>query len=143
MTRLATLADVPALVHCAEAFPLQAIEPTAVTPLFEMSITQGACFLAEDNGVVTGFIVGLVLPHPFTGTFYVDIIAFWLLPTHQTSAAALGLLRKLLRFADAEPLPVVKVSAPIGSHLGKVLLKLGFEAVEVTYIKGAPWLSRR
>lgn len=141
MVRKAVERDVPRLVEASLAFPHYIISAEAVEPIFGVSIEQGACFLAERDGAIVGFIVGVVGPNAFSGRTYLDVIAFWVVPEHRATGAALKLLRCMLRFQWTEPLELVKI-ALADERLGRYLQREGFHPVEVTYLKGSAWQQR-
>lgn len=131
--------DAPGIVRCAARFPHYRVVPRAIEPLVEASIEMQACFVAQNTRAeIVGFVVGLVLPHPFSGRPYLDVIALWLEPEYRRSSAGLGLLRKILRFSWTEPLELVKI-AVADSRLRAFLHRQGFRDVETVLIKGDAW----
>ena len=141
VVRLADEDDVHAIIDCALTFPSYDVVPEAIEPLIRASIAQGACFVAVE-AQVTGFLVGLVLPHPFSGRAYVDWIALYVQLAHRRTGAGLGLLRKMLRFSWREPLELVKI-AVADSRLRTFLHRQGFREVETVLIKGDAWQQFR
>jgi len=108
--------------------------PENVGALFDLALLCEGMFVAEHEGQVVGFLCAIALPHPMTGEFYADVVAWFVLPAWRGSWAAAGLFRKMLRWSSTEALDMVKIARPVNSQIGTVYERAGFAPVEVVYL---------
>jgi GNAT superfamily N-acetyltransferase len=137
--RVAQASDVEGVVVCARGYELEHTDDDHVAYLFYLAEHCGGMFVAEDQGQIVGFLCSIVMPHAFSGRLYLEVIALFVQPSHRNTWAAGALLRKMLDFAAALPLDMVKIAAPMSSRLGTVLHRAGFKEQETVMVKGARW----
>ena len=135
IVRRATPDDCEGVVTCARAYELTTCDDDYVASLFHVALACDGMFVALDQAIVVGFCGALVLPHPFSGQPYLNVIAVFVHPTHRGTWAALGLLRAMLAWALLLPLNTVTISAPQGSGLSRILERLHFTPLETVFIK--------
>lgn len=135
IVRRAVAADCEGVVACARFYELTTCDDDHVAHLFHLALACDGMFVAIDNDQVVGFCCTIILPHPFSGAAYLEVIAVFVQPSHRGTWAALGLLRKMLAWASQQPLDMVKIAAPLGSRLHGLLARLGFTDVETVFIK--------
>lgn len=151
--RHATADDRAGVIVCARQFEHLETSDAHVGQLFDLALACDGMFVAIDDGLigrrsptttgVIGFCCALILPHPFAGFPYCDVVALFVQPSHRQTRAGFRLLRLLLRWCSTQPLDMVKMSAPLDSQLGMILHRAGFTAVETVYLKGSRWQAHR
>lgn len=128
---------------CARQFELLTTDDDHVAHLFHLAVGCGGMFVAEDQGRIVGFLCSILGPHPFAGGLMLQVVALFVEPAYRGTWATGALLRKMLAFSAQQPLDFVTIAAPMGSRLGTLLRRLGFEELEVVMVKGERWPSHR
>lgn len=77
------------------------MDDTKASKLFRRSINDRnmATFVAEVDGKVVGFVIGMCEEHVFSRDLYVTDVAFCVLPEHRDQAV--WLLRRLIRWSNS------------------------------------------
>jgi GNAT superfamily N-acetyltransferase len=139
--RLATLADVPALVAMGRTFlaalyaGVLADNPEALGALASQLITrEDAVVYVADQPVhgVIGMIAMMLYPHPMSGERVASEIFWWVSPTHR--GCGMRLLRQAQAWAIARDAQLLQMIAPT-PDVAAFYTRLGFEPVETTFFK--------
>lgn len=145
MIRDATDADIPRILAMGRAFadatPYGALMPfdaAQVEALARYLMAEHKVLVAclPDVGTVVGMLALTCLPHPFTGALTVDEVVWWVDPEARALQVGVQLLEHGEEWARAKSVPVVKMVAPTGSAVVRLLERRGYRQVEVTLYKG-------
>lgn len=143
MIRLATLADVPALVTMGQRF-LEATDygahlATSPAHLEELArallaTDQAAIFVAEVGGVVVGCLALHVFPHPMSGEQTANELVWWVNP--EARGVGLLLLRRGEQWAKAMGAQTLQMVAPqAATDVQAFYQRAGFVPVETMYAR--------
>ena len=95
-------------------------------------------FVSEDSGELTGFISGMIHPHPFNPATLVRTSMFWyVLPSRRGGRSALKLLESFSGVRESVGVPSV-IGIREGANVSERSMKrLGFEVSEKIYRRRA------
>lgn len=142
MIRQATDADIPALAamgarfHAASDYAnLLTPTPEAVERTLRGLLAGGVIFVGEQDGVLAGAILGMVMPHFLSGELVCGELAWWVDPAHRGSLGV-RLLRRLEEWARAQGAVRMAVAAPAGApRVDALYLRTGYCMVEKAFMK--------
>ena len=136
--------DMPELVELGQQFAAASpyaehySEEQFISILYRLlSMETAACFVAEKDGHVIGFIFAVLSSMWFNQTVpIVGEIAWWVSPEHRGRAGLL-LLKQLEQWAAERKAVLLSVCEfdTVGKGLSSVLERRGFTAVEKNYYK--------
>lgn len=96
----------------------------------------GVVFVAiADDGALVGCLALVAARHDLTDALLADELAYWVLPGRRSGAAGYHLLRSAEEWAHARGVKTLRMFAPIGSRLGTLYTRSGYQALETTHIK--------
>lgn len=141
MIRLATLADVPALVAMGQRFLAStdygahvAASPAHLEDLAKalLATDQGVIFVAEIGGAVVGFLALHAFPHPMSGELTANELVWWVNP--EARGVGVALLRRGEAWAKAIGATCLQMVAPqAATDVRAFYERAGFVPVETMY----------
>lgn len=144
MIRLGTLADVSRLMTLAHHFldstiygGLLALSDDHVEALIHVALSRGVIFVWEDP---TGRLIGFIamagpFEHQLSGDSFAEEIAWWVEPDQRRTDIGRALLAEAEAWAIGAGICVLKMIAPTGSGIGRYYETLGYQPVEMAYMK--------
>lgn len=140
--REAVLADTDCLVEMATRFLAESpygrlfpADPARLGLLVGMCLELGVIFVAEGEAGAVGMIALVALTDPFGGVTYADEIAWWVDPAHRESVIGPRLLARAQNWTRTRGLAFLKMVAPANTEVGRFYERIGFTAIETSYIK--------
>lgn len=103
--------------------------------LYAQILEHGLLLAARVDGRYVGFLAAVVLPHPFTGRPYADIIAWHVSPTARRTLAGPQLLGAFVDWATRKRLTLIKMAGPVTPRAARFFRSQRFEPVEVTFVR--------
>lgn len=107
--------------------------------LFHASLNMGLCAVAEKDGEVIGFVLGMAAPSMMNKHYYIGAeLAWWVEPEHRKGMAGIKLLRHIEKSASQMNLSMWSMMAleelnPDGVE--RLYLNSGYQKTESTYSK--------
>lgn len=143
MIRQATLEDGPRLfvmcLHFLRETPYGAILPEnheAIHALISLVLEHGVGFVAVDSSEEIVGMIGLVeRPDPFTGGVYGEEVVWWVEPHARRGSSGPALLKAAEAWARSRGVPFLKMVAPVGGDVGVYYSRLGYQPIEMVYMK--------
>lgn len=141
--RNGTPADRFRLVEMATRFILSSpygtilkVEPELMLALVDTMLENGVVWVAElEPGQVVGMLGIWQATHPFDGRKVADEIAWWVEPEYRNTSAGWRLFTYMEGWCVQNRLHMVKMVAPEGSPVADFYQRMGYQAVETTWIK--------
>lgn len=145
--RLATADDLDEIARMASTFMdctryASALSPTAddFRASFANILDHGRIWVAEIDGVVCGFLAGMVGPFWFQpGQRYALEIAWWMQPESRGRPEGVRLLFEFERWAKEQQVACICMSDIVikgESAAERILQRLGYQVTERTFVKG-------
>ena len=145
--RLATTADLDAIAEMAATFMdctryAAKLAPTVndFRSSFAVILDQGRIWVAEVDGVVCGFLAGMVGPFWFLPTErYALEVAWWMDPAYRGRPEGVRLLFEFERWAKEHQVAAICMSDIVikgESAAERILQRLGYSMTERTFVKG-------
>lgn len=146
MIRKATQEDVPAIVEMVGHFMAAKVgdtiygqvltfRPKKVEQLARAVIERGLLLVAVVDNQVVGMLAGFPLEDVVAGTPMFDELVWWVEPAHRNGSIGPRLVAQAEKWARQKGLRLFKMVAPAGSGVGDYYEKMGYEAVESSYVK--------
>jgi GNAT superfamily N-acetyltransferase len=110
-------------------------KPGHLDTLFDLTVTHGRVFVADDDGTLVGLIAGIVVPHGLTGNLYCEEVLWYVRAAARESGCGLQLLGALTEWATINGATMLKMLAPAESPVGHLLERHGFARVETAFMK--------
>lgn len=142
MIRDATPDDIPRLVEMGERFLTETVyrgrvtvNPVAMARTVGLLLASevGAVFVSEQHGTVVGMIGLLLFEHPITGELTASELFWWMDDRHRGGPDAIRLLRRGERWARELGAAKMHMIAPVGSGVGRLYQRCGYEELETAW----------
>lgn len=140
--REATADDTARLVEMAQRFlaesrygQLFGADPLRLGALVATCLALGVIFVAEVEDGIIGMLALVAVPDPFSDVRYADEIAWWVEPAHRAGIVGPRLLMRAQNWTRSQRLPFLKMVAPADTQVGGFYERVGFRAIETSYIK--------
>jgi len=111
------------------------IDPVLVGLHFDLGLSNGIVLVAEEDGIVVGFLGVVAHAHPLNGEGFMRELAWTVAPPFRRGRVGPALLAEAENWGRRSGLSMIEMSAPEGSLVGRFYRRMGYRPVETAYFK--------
>lgn len=106
-----------------------------ITKVFDFGADGVGLLALDESDQVVGCLAMLVTEHDLLDALDAAELCYWVEPDRRATTAAVQLLRAAENWAHDRGVKTLRMFAPLGSKLGRLYERHGYQALETTYLK--------